>query len=390
MKKLIMIAASSLLCACGGFFDKDNTPSPAELVKFTPTAKVHTLWNVSTGWGAGNGYFTYVPAVTTSTVYTASKNGYVIATDKLTGKMRWRADIHAEISAGPAATDELVIVCSRAGGIVALHTTNGKIAWKTRTSSEILATPAMSAIGPIGPIGPIGHGIIVVKAVDGNLAAFSADNGRVLWHYQQTEPTLILRGASAPQINNNTVIAGFANGNLAKLTLQNGNLLWQQPIATPEGSFAIQRMIDIDANPIIGGNRIYTVTYQGRIAAIDISSGQIIWTHPLSSYTGMAVDDRYVYVTDAKSDIWAFDKDSGKVNWHQTQLGARYLSGPALVGNTIVVGDAEGYLHWLNKNDGQFIARNRVALSGIFAAPVTDNTVIYVVTKDGQLAAYSL
>jgi outer membrane protein assembly factor BamB len=378
MKKIMMIAASSLLCACSGFFDKDNTPSPAELVKFTPTAKIHTLWNVSTGWGAGNGYFTYVPAVTASTVYTASKNGYVIATDKLTGKIRWRIDIHAEISAGPAATDELVIIGSRGGDIIALHTSNGKIAWKARTSSEILAPPA------------IGHGVIVVKAVDGNLTAFSADNGRALWHYQQTEPTLILRGASAPQINGNTVIAGFANGNLAKLTLQNGNLLWQQPIATAEGSFAIQRMIDIDANPIIEGNRIYTVTYQGRIVAIDFSSGQMIWTHPLSSYTGMTIDDRYVYVTDAKSDVWAFDKNSGKVNWHQTQLEARHLSGPALIGNTIVVGDAEGYLHWLNRNDGHFIARNRVALSGIFATPVTDNTVIYVVTKDGQLAAYSL
>jgi len=378
IKKIIVITASSLLCACSTFFDKDNTIPPAELVTFTPTAKVHALWNVSTGWGSGNGYFTYVPAITADTVYTASKNGYVVATNKTTGKIRWRMDMQTEISAGPAAASDLVIVGSHAGDVIALHAANGKIAWKTQTSSEILASPA------------IAHGVVIVKAINGSLSAFSADNGHALWHYQQTEPTLILRGASAPQISNDTVVTGFANGNLTKLTLRNGSLLWQQPIATAEGSFAIQRMIDIDANPIISGHRVYAATYQGRIVAMDISSGQMIWTHALSSYTGMAVDDNFIYVTDAKSYLWAFDKNSGKVIWCQKQLESRHLSGPALIGNTIVVGDAEGYFHWLSKNDGHFIARNRVALSGIFAAPVTDNSVVYVATKDGQLAAYSL
>lgn len=378
MKKLLITAFSSILCACGSFFDKDNTLPPAPLVHFTPEAKVHSLWNTSTGWGSGNGFYTYVPAVTGQAIYTASKNGYVIATNKITGKTLWRINTDARISAGPAATDQFVIVGSRAGDVFALHVTNGKLAWKTHTSSEILAAPV------------IGHGIVLIKAIDGRLSAFSINDGHALWHYQQTEPSLILRGASAPQISNESVIAGFANGNLAKLTLRNGNLLWVQPVAISDGSFAIQRMIDIDADPIVLGNRVYAVTYQGQIAALDLNSGQVIWTHTLSSYTGMAVDSAHVYVTDAKSHVWAFDKNNGKVAWQQTQLETRGLSGPALLGNNVIVGDAEGYLHWLNKNDGHFVARTRVDLSGIFARPIVDNAIVYVVTRDGQLAAYTL
>ncbi len=373
-----MTAFAASLCACGSFFDKDNTLPPAPLVDFKPEAKPHVLWNRSTGWGAGNGFYTYVPAITDTTIYTASKNGYVTATYKTTGKTLWRMNTDAQISAGPAASNQIVIVGSRGGDIFALHASNGSIAWKTHTSSEILAAPV------------IGHNVVLIKAIDGKLSAFSADDGHPLWQYQQTEPTLILRGASAPQISNQSVIAGFANGNLAKLSLRNGNLIWLQPIAIPDGIFPIQRMIDIDADPVIAGNRVYVATYQGQIAALELSSGRVIWTHSLSSFTGMAVDNTRVYVTDAKSDLWAFDKNNGKLVWQQTQLEARNLSGPALLDNNIIVGDAEGYLHWLNTNDGHFVARTRVDLSGIFASPIVDNHIIYVVTKDGQLAAYTL
>jgi len=378
IKKLILTALTASLCACGSFFDKDNTLPPTPLVKFTPEAKPQVLWNRSTGWGSDDNFYTYVPAVTETAIYTANNNGDIVASNKITGKTLWRASTKSPISAGPAATQQIVIIGTRSGDILALQTTDGHLAWKAHTSSEILAAPVAR-----------GH-IVLVKSIDGKLSAFSATDGHALWQYQQTEPNLILRAASAPVINNDAVITGFANGNLTKISLHNGNLLWQQPIAVPEGIFSIQRMIDIDANPVVSGNRVYVATYQGQIAALDLLTGQLMWTHDLSSFTGMAVDNERVYITDAKSTVWAFNKHNGKLDWQQTQLEARNLSGPALYGNTLVMGDAEGYLHWLNIQDGHFVARTRVDLSGIFAAPVVDNRIIYVITKEGQLAAYSL
>lgn len=378
IRKLIITALTASLCACGSFFDKDNTLPPAPLVKFKPEAKPHALWNRSTGWGSGDDFYTYVPAVTNTSIYTASKNGYVTATSKTTGKTLWRVNTNTPISAGPAATNQVVIIGTRSGDILALQAANGAVAWKAHTSSEILAAPV------------VGHNIVLIKAIDGKLSALSAADGHALWQYQQTEPSLILRGASAPQISNESVIAGFANGNLTKLSLRNGSLLWTQPIAIPDGMFAIQRMIDIDADPVVAGNRVYVATYQGQIAALELSTGQVVWTHDLSSFTGMAVDNERVYITDAKSDLWAFNKHNGKLDWKQTKLEARNLSGPALLGSNVIVGDAEGYLHWLNINDGHFVARTRVDLSGIYASPIVDNNIIYVVTKEGQLAAYTL
>lgn len=378
IKSLFIGSVCTLLCACNGFFDKDNTPPPSPLVNIKQEVNVHNAWSASANSGVGHDYLKLVPAVTDRAVFTASKDGTVSATEKMTGKRLWNVDTRISISGGPAAGGYLVIVGGRDGEVVALNQNDGKLLWSTKVSSEVLAAPAVT------------QNIVLVKALDGRVSALSAQDGHALWHYQQTEPTLILRGASAPQVGHESVIVGFANGSLAKLTLHDGSLHWEQTIAIPTGSFAIQRMIDVDADPIIANHRIYAATYQGRIAALEFATGKSLWTHDISSYSGIAADPERVYVADAKSHLWAFDTESGRVNWRQTQLEARNTTGPVVLGNYIIVGDEEGYLHWLNKQDGHFVARVRVDDSGILATPVVDNNTVYVVTRGGRLAAYRL
>lgn len=375
---LLLIFLSSLLCACAGFFDKDNTPKPSPLVNFQPEAKVQTLWNVRPTVGAGNHYVKLLPALSDNAIYTADKRGTIAATDKNTGKSLWQISARSPITAGPGLSDQFVFVGSKEGELFALTQAKGELVWKIKTASELFATPVARS------------NIVLIKTIDGKLTAVSAQDGHELWHYQQNEPALILRGGSAPQMINDSVIVGFANGNLAKLTLNEGNLLWQAAIAAPTGSFAVQRMIDIDANPWVSDNRIYAATYQGRIVALDLSTGHELWSHPLSSYTGMVVDETKLYVTDANSMLFAFDKNNGKMDWQQTQLVARNTTAPVIMGPYLVVADGEGYLHWLSKADGHLVARIKVHKSGIIAAPRVDHNRLYVVTRDGHLAAYTL
>lgn len=378
-KKLLLISlVASLLSACSGLFDKDNTPPPSKLVNFTPEIKVQSAWKKRTGAGYAKTYYKLVPAVTDKIVFTADKNGTVTATERTTGKTLWSIRASETISAGPAAIHDIVVVCSKDGIVTALNQNNGAIAWTVHTSSEILATPAGN------------DDIVVIKSIDGKLLALSENDGHTLWEYHQTEPVLILRGSSTPQISNSDTVAGFANGTLSKLTLNGGNLQWKTSVAIPEGSFAIQRMIDIDADPLIFEGDVYVATYQGHIADIDLVTGRQKWGQDLSSYTGMVIDHNTIYISDAQSHVWAFDRETGKVNWRQTQLEARNITGPALMANYIVVGDAQGYLHWLNKSDGRFVARTRVNNSSIIAAPVVYDQILYVVTMDGHLATYTI
>jgi outer membrane protein assembly factor BamB len=377
LKNIFVCTLAASLCACS-FFDKDNTPEPAKLVSFRPEATVQSSWKKNPNSGVGKEYLKLVPAATDTAIYTASTDGTVSANDKTNGKTLWSVGTGVHISAGPAVGEGLVLVGSREGDLIALYQADGRLAWKAVASSEILAAPA------------IDNNIALVKSINGTLSAFSAQDGHSLWQYHQTEPTLILRSASTPQVSHNTIIVGFANGDLANLTLKGGNMLWQQPLAIPQGSFAIQRMIDVDADPIINRSKVIAATYQGRIASLELATGKEIWNHDISSYTGMTIDNEKVYVTDAKSHVWALDLNTGSVDWQQIQLESRNITAPVLMKNYIVVGDMEGYLHWLSKTDGHFIARTKVSQSGILAAPIVDHTILYVVTMDGHLAAYSV
>ncbi|MEO8400607.1 MAG: outer membrane protein assembly factor BamB [Gammaproteobacteria bacterium] len=378
-KNLFVLTALSLtLSACSTFFDKDNTPEPSPLVNFTTEARVQPVWYGSTGSGSASEYLKLNPAISGSTIFTASKNGTVAANDKTTGKSLWQVSTGSSITGGVAAYDDMVYVGTRDGNVLALRQTDGGLVWKADSTSEILAPAAAS------------RNVSVVKSIDGHVTAYNAASGQTLWNYQETAPNLILRGSSAPQISNDSVIVGFENGNLAKLSLQKGRVLWQKTIAEPEGIFAIQRMVDVDADPIVVGNRVYAATYQGRIAALDLASGREYWSHDISSYSGIAADGGKVYVSDAQSHVYAFGAGSGNTEWTQTKLQARTITGPALIGNYVVVGDAEGYLHWMSRQDGHFVARTFVNKSGILAAPIVNNNILYVYTKDGHLAAYTV
>lgn len=376
-KKLLLCLLSISITACNGWFDKDNTPPPTPLKNFKSEANIRSVWYTSTGSGTGKDYLTLAPIIDNNTIYTTDYRGTIAANDKTTGKSQWKVGAATELTAGAGAGDGIVVVGGRDGKIQALNQNDGQIRWQAQTSTEILASPVVK------------NNIAIVKSIDGKITAYSAQDGHLLWSYSAAEPNLILRGASTPKLTHDSAFIGFANGNLIKLTLRSGTLTWQKTIAIPEGSFTIQRMTDIDADPLLFGNRIYVATYQGRITALEQSSAQELWTHDISSYTGITTDSQQTYVTDARSHVWAFDANTGAVHWRQPELEARNITGPVIMGHYLVVGDSEGYLHWLSKEDGHVVARTRVNRSGIIATPLVENNILYVATKDGHLAAYT-
>lgn len=375
-KLIFLIASTTFLTACSGFFDKDNTPTPKPLVAFKPEIRPHRLWSTKAGSGVNDEYLKMGPTVAYNAIYTSSLKGTITSINKQTGRINWQADTRLPVTTSPGVGDGLVVVGTRKGEVAALQESDGRLLWQTTIKGEILARPAVA------------DGYIVIKAVDGYTRGLSTRDGRELWAFQQVEPSLILRGSSAPLLSGHAVFVGYANGNLAKLNLHNGQLEWMQTVAIPEGIFAIQRMIDIDADPILYDHRVYAATYQGKIASLGWDSGRILWSHDLSSYTGMIADPDAIYVSDARSHVWSFNADSGMVNWRQPELESRVVSGPASMGRYVVVGDAQGYLHWLSKQDGHFAGRESVG-AAIYAAPVVSNNVLYAITSKGYVVAYS-
>ncbi|HLB42626.1 MAG TPA: outer membrane protein assembly factor BamB [Gammaproteobacteria bacterium] len=375
-KILLLSIITLFISACHGFFEKDNTPEPTPLTKITPEIKPVRIWVTKAGTGIGSDYLKMGISANHLAIFIASSNGVVTSIDKKSGLQNWQINTGLPITTSPGMGDGLMVLGSRRGDVLTLQQNTGKLVWKTTIASQPFAKPAIK------------NGKIIIKTIDGMIRALSCKDGHEIWLFQQIEPNLILHSASNPLIEDQDIIIGFSNGNLVKLNLNDGQLIWTQAMAIPQGAFAIQRMIDIDADPILFEQHLYAATYQGKINAINWSNGKIRWSHDISSYTGMIADNNTVYITDANSHIWAFDTNSGLVNWRQDKLRARVLTSPAIQGNYVAVGDAQGYLHWLNKQDGHIVARDY--LGAMYATPLVQNGVLYALTHNGYLAAYTL
>ncbi len=365
---LLSFSLFILLSGCSG--SKDNTEPPAPLVQFTPTLTVKTLWTAYAGGGTNKSYLKLAPAFYNERLFTASPTGKVRAFNFRDGKQVWEQKIGLPISGGPGVGQGLVLVGSHKGDVVALSEIEGKERWRTQVSSEVLVAPGIS------------QGVVVVRTIDGKLFGLDSQNGEQLWVYEGSRvPLLTLRGMSTPLVKMDVVIVGFDNGKIALLNLQKGKVLWEYAVGVPSGRSELERMVDIDADPLLVNNMIYVTGYQGRTMAIDLAKGaKPLWEKKLSSYAGLGVDFDYLYVSDSNSHVWALNRESGEDWWKQEKLHARNVTAPVSIGDYVVVGDSQGYLHWMRRDNGQFVARQELGDASIRVRPLV---------IDGKLIAYN-
>lgn len=374
MNRIIWLIAAALLAA-GCSKEKDVAP-PAELVKFDAVIGVEKVWSASTKGGDDVLRLGLQPAVAADRVYVAGHGGDVQALELASGRDVWRAATDLELSGGPGAGEGLVVTGASSGELVAIDAGTGAERWRVPVGGEVLAPPVVSS------------GLVIVRTVDGRLRALRVADGTEAWNYEQPVPKLTLRGNGAPVVNGDMVLAGFDNGKVIALSLATGELLWATTVAPSHGRTEIERLVDIDSPVRVAGQDVFVVGYQGRVAMLALESGQIWWGRDLSSHRGLAVDSDNLYVTTADSTVVALSRRDGTEVWRQDQLLRRSVTAPALAGDTLVVGDFDGYLHWLDAATGQMLARAKSGSGRISNAPLAVGDLLLLQTDSGEVQAW--
>ena len=375
---IVQLALLTLLAGCSMFGDKDNAEPPAELEKFEEQVSLKRVWSRSTGSGADEQLVNLVPTVSADTVFVADRNGSVHAYQLENGKPLWSSKTGVAISAGPGIGEGLVLVGSSNGVVVALSVDDGSELWRANVTSEVLSVPQVE------------EGVVIIQTVDGNLAGLEATSGERRWLSERSVPVLTLRGTSTPLVRDGVVLAGFANGKIAAFEVDSGRIAWEAPVAVAQGRSELQRIVDVDARSVVHQGVLYVTSFQGNMAAVSLSDGRIIWNREMSSYAGIAVDYSQVYVSDADSELWALDRDSGASLWKLDKLRKRAMTGPVAIDDYVGVGDFEGYLHLMSRVDGRFVARVKVDSDGILATPVALDEQLLVLGAGGKLVLFDI
>jgi outer membrane protein assembly factor BamB len=354
----------------------DDVSPPAELVDFQASLGVNRLWSRDLGEGGGKSAFKLRPAYAEGRVFASDASGSVAAFDASTGAPAWRVKLSQAASSGPGAGGGLVVVGGVDGLVFALSAADGSARWTARASSEVLAPPA------------IADGVVVVRAQDGRLFGFDAADGSRRWVFDRGVPLLTLRGNGPPLVADGVVYAGYDNGKIVALNLADGVLRWEQALAQPQGRTELERMVDIDGELALGRDELFAASYRGQVGALTPENGRVIWSRELSSAAGVALAGDRLVVVGEDGAVAALDVRSGAALWKQEGLAFRWPGTPVVVAGHALIGDFEGYLHWLSLEDGSFVARQRLGDKGIRATPLVVGDVVYVASAEGELAAW--
>jgi len=373
---LASLALVAFVLGCSS--KKEKAEPPAKLVEIKRTLNVHKVWSHKVGGGFERLRLGLHPASDGARIFAGAVDGHVASYDATTGKEIWDVKTKLPLSAGPGYGDGVLAFGSSDGDLIALDAASGKELWRQPIGSEVLASPA------------IGSGAIVVRTVDGRLRAFAARDGKTVWSIEQTLPALTLRGNSPPRVAGNVVVAGFNNGRVGAYEIANGDQAWEVAIANPQGRTELERLVDVSQGLQVFATEVYVVGYHGRVVGIDMGTGVILWQQDMSSYAGLSADFNSVYVTNDVDAVIALDRRAGAQVWRQEALRLRDVTAPTRFGNAVVVGDYDGYLHWLDTGDGHFVAREHAAKGRISAAPLVVGENVYVQGDDGTVAAYTV
>lgn len=366
----MLVAGCSTVEQLNPFASSTPKVKMAELTPIDARLKVHTLWQASIG---SAGAQTFTPAIVGHSVYAAAADGSLARFDD--GRQVWRISAGKPLSGGVGADDRWVVVGTPKGEVLAFDAVSGHEVWKARVSSEVLAAPA------------VGGGLVVVRSGDSSVAGFEAADGKRRWVYQRNTPTLSLRSHVGVLLTERYTFAGFPGGKLVAVANDNGAAVWEVTVSVPKGTTELERVTDITSNPVIEGNHVCAVAFQGRVSCFDGNTGNALWSREMSSSEGLDMDDRYVYVTTDKGSVHALDRNSGASIWKQDKLFMRGVSRPLALGDSIVVADSQGMVHLLRRADGAFIGRASTDSSGVRANPQRLGSGFLIQTANGGLYA---
>jgi len=310
-----------------------------------PAAKSSVLWGAELADLGDDRYAKLRPVVNQGRVYAVDRFGWLRCLDVATGKTLWDKRYDMHFSAGPTVADGLILIGTSDAQVLALRESDGTLLWRAPVSSEVLAPPVR------------GGGKVVVQTVDGHVFGLRDDDGTRVWVHDRTVPVLTLRGTSQPLIVGERVFVGFASGKLVALALLDGKLLWDSGVAVAKGRSELERMVDVDSRLLSADGVVYAVSYQGKIAAFAQDSGRNLWARDMSAFVGMTLAGNQLFVTDADGHLWALDRETGATYWKQEALSKLAVTEPVVIDDYLVVGDARGDLVWLTRTDGRVIAK---------------------------------
>lgn len=356
---------SLVLVACAS----NDRPKPAPLEPVVAHIGVRSAWSAKVA--AIDSALSV--RVVEGTAYLADSTGTVVAIDTQSGADVWRTALGVPLSAGVGSDGRYVAVVTRGNDLVLLE--RGAELWRQHLSALTLTTPLVAG------------GRVFSVSADRTVAAFDAATGKKLWQQTRSGDPLVLGQAGLMLAVQDTLVVGLG-GRVVGMNPLNGNSRWETPAASSRGTNEVERLVDVVAGYSRQGDQLCVRAFQYAVTCLDGVSGKALWSKTANGASGVAGDAETVFATESDGRVVAFSRADGNKLWESARLRYRQLTTPVLAGNTLVLGDESGNLHFLSRQDGTQLNRVFTDSSGLALAPVLADKTLVVVTRRGGIYAY--
>jgi outer membrane protein assembly factor BamB len=353
--------------------------------------KLARAWQ--TGIGDGAGRYTRLlaqPVIAGGRVYAMDGGVQVSALDAATGSQIWQVDLKPKgergnaFGGGPAFWNNRLYVSTGYAQVVALDPANGKVIWRHDVAAPIHSPPTVA------------DGRVFAVTVDNELEALDAKDGHKLWSHNGIPETAGLIGGASPAVQREIVIAPYTSGEVYALRVENGRAVWSDNLASTRSINAVAALANIHGRPVIDRDRVIAVSHSGRMAAIDLRSGDRVWEQEIASSGSPWVAGDYVFVLANDNELVCLTRNEGKVRWvhhlrryedETERSDPIYWAGPVLGGNRLIMVSSNGTAVSVSPYTAQLVGRLEIS-SGAFLGPVIANNTLYLLTDDANLSAY--
>ena len=361
-----VVLTLALLAACSGGAKK---PKPAELKSVMPAVAVQQVW--SARLGAVN--FPLMISVSGNTLFAAASDGVVVALDARTGRDIWRLSLATPLAAGVGSDGRIAAVVTQNNELIAIA--DGREIWREKLPAQAYTAPFVAG------------GRIFLLTADRAIHAFDGNSGRKLWMQQRPNEPLVLRQAGVLLAVGDTLVSGLA-GRLTGLNPANGSLRWEVPIASPRGINDVERLVDL-VGPVSRLKDVVCVrAFQASVGCVNAERGILQWTKTADGHVGLDGDERLVFAVESDGKVVTWKRADGESGWSSEQLRFRGLTAPRVVGRSIAIGDASGFVHLLSREDGALLNRLTTDGSAIVATPTLVDQTLVVVTRSGTIFGF--
>ncbi|MEM7379167.1 MAG: outer membrane protein assembly factor BamB [Pseudomonadota bacterium] len=348
---------------------------PTELEPLgAPSVAFELVWQAGLAGEARFDGASFAPALADGIVYAASASGALKSLSFNEGKILWEQNLDRALSSGTSVDTQSLYVSTRDGSLLALDREFGRVRWEAMLDREMLRAPLVDA------------GQVLVSTTSGELYALDAVDGSVLWEYRYQAPSLTVRGAGYNVYVPGGYLAALDDGRLVALEERNGRVIWESYISTPRGRTAVQRIVDVDAPPVVVGGAVVVGSRRGDVTALDGRTGEQQWSQVLDSVAGLAGDDDSLVVVERDSTLVGLEPTTGERLWTSEALRGRQLSDPVNHRGAILVGDFDGYIHAVSPRTGSLVGRYRVSDSAVRAQIISAGVDVLVQSRNGDLA----